>query len=140
LATLGVVKSHSRPHVSNDNPFSESQFKTLKYQAEFPDRFGCFDEALGFCGEFFPWYNGEHRHWGLGLLTPETVHLGRAEAALAERQRVLDAAFAAHPQRFPAGRPRPLALPREVWINRPSGLSLSREEEPVLPGAPPALH
>lgn len=139
LAGLGVVKSHSRPHVSNDNAFSESQFKTLKYQPEFPDRFASFDAALSHCREFFPWYNGEHRHWGLALLTPEMVHLGRADEILAARQRTMDAAFAAHPERFVRGRPCPLALPREVWINRPSAHSLNRDEEPVLPPVVPSV-
>jgi putative transposase len=84
LATLGVVKSHSRPQVSNDNPFSESQFKTLKYRPEFPQRFASYDHGLTFCREFFPWYNQEHRHWGLGLLTPATVHSGDSKNALAD--------------------------------------------------------
>ena len=86
LATLGVVKSHSRPQVSNDNPFSESQFKTLKYRPEFPQRFASHDHGLTFCREFFPWYNNEHHHWGLGLMTPATVHTGRATEVLAARQ------------------------------------------------------
>jgi putative transposase len=120
LATLGITKSHSRPHVSNDNPFSESQFKTLKYQPEFPDRFDGFEQGLDFCGKFFQWHNHEHHHWGLGLLTPAVVHTGQAEAVLAARQAVLDAAYAAHPERFVGQSPRPLALPVEVWINPPA--------------------
>jgi putative transposase len=120
LATLGVVKSHSRPHVSNDNPFSESQFKTLKYRPEFPSRFASFDEALAFCGEFFPWYNDEHYHGGLGLLTPAMIHFGQAEAVLARRQQTLYAAHQAHPERFVRRVPRPLAPPTAVWINPPS--------------------
>ena len=120
LATLGITKSHSRPHVSDDNPYSESQFKTLKYRPEFPDRFGCFDHALEFCGEFFHWQNHEHHHWGLGLLTPAVVHFGQADVVLAARQAVLTAAHAAHPERFVRQPPQPLTLPREVWINPPA--------------------
>jgi putative transposase len=120
LATLGIIKSHSRPHVSNDNPFSESQFKTLKYRPEFPDRFASFDQARDFCGQFVHWQNHEHHHWGLGLLTPTVVHRGQATAALAARQTVLDAAHALHPERFVHQPPRPLALPTEVWINPPA--------------------
>ena len=120
LATLGITKSHSRPHVSDDNPFSESQFKTMKYRPEFPNRFTGFDHALDFCGEFFHWQNHEHHHWGLGLLTPAVVHSGQAETVLAARQAVLDAAHAAHPERFVHRPPRPLTLPAEVWINPPA--------------------
>jgi putative transposase len=120
LATLGITKSHSRPHVSDDNPFSESQFKTMKYRPEFPDRFSSFEHALDFCSEFFDWQNHEHHHWGLGLLTPALVHSGQAETVLAARQAVLHAAHAAHPDRFVHGPPRPLALPAEVWINPPA--------------------
>ena len=99
LATLGITKSHSRPHVSDDNPFSESQFKTLKYRPEFPDRFASIEDGLDFCGKFFHWQNHEHHHWGLGLLTPVVVHFGQADAVLAARQAVLTAAHAAHPER-----------------------------------------
>jgi putative transposase len=120
LATLGITKSHSRPHVSDDNPFSESQFKTLKYRPEFPDRFGSIEHGLDFCGQFFHWQNDEHHHWGLGLLTPATVHFGQAEAVLTARQAVLTAAHAAHPERFVRQHPRPLSLPSEVWINPPA--------------------
>jgi putative transposase len=120
MATLGVTKSHSRPHVSDDNPFSESQFKTLKYRPEFPDRFASIEHGKDFCNTFFHWQNHEHHHWGLGLLTPATVHHGQAEAVLAGRQTVLDAAYAAHPERFVRQPPRTLALPREVWINPPA--------------------
>ena len=120
LATLGITKSHSRPHVSDDNPYSESQFKTLKYRPEFPARFAGFDHALDFCGEFFHWQNHEHHHWGLGLLTPAVVHFGQADSVLAARQAVLTAAHAAHPERFVRQPPQPLPLPREVWINPPA--------------------
>jgi len=120
LATLGITKSHSRPHVSDDNPFSESQFKTLKYRPEFPDRFASIEDGLDFCGKFFHWQNHEHHHWGLGLLTPATVHFGRADTVLAGRQAVLTAAHVAHPERFVRHPPRPLGLPSEVWINPPA--------------------
>jgi putative transposase len=122
LATLGVTKSHSRPHVSNDNPFSESQFKTLKYRPEFPDRFASFDQALEFCGRFFHWQNFEHYHWGLGLLTPATVHFRLADRVLQARRTVLKAAYAAHPERFVRQLPKPLPLPKTVWINPPAEL------------------
>jgi putative transposase len=120
LATLGITKSHSRPHVSDDNPFSESQFKTLKYRPEFPQRFASIEHGLDFCGQFFHWQNHVHHHWGLGLLTPATVHHGQADAVLAARQAVLTAAYAVHPERFVRQPPRPLPLPREVWINPPA--------------------
>jgi putative transposase len=130
LATLGVTKSHSRPHVSNDNPFSESQFKTLKYRPEFPDRFGSQEDGRGFCQRFFQWYNHEHYHSGLGLLTPAMVHHGQATKILAARQDVLHAAYAAHPQRFVNKRPRPLKLPEAVWINPPPPPSHDHEKGP----------
>ena len=120
MADLGVTKSHSRPHVSDDNPFSESQFKTLKYRPEFPARFGSVMDARAFCVPFFDWYNKEHRHSGIGMMTPEMVHYGLAEQVRTERQRILDAAYAAHPERFVRGGPVPPALPHEVWINPPA--------------------
>jgi putative transposase len=120
LADLGVTKTHSRPHVSNDNPYSESQFRTLKYRPEFPDRFGCLQDSRAFCQGFFRWYNGEHRHSGLGLLTPAMVHYGQAENILRQRQEVLDVAYQLHPERFVRSAPKPPALPSEVWINRPA--------------------
>jgi putative transposase len=120
MATLGITKSHSRPHVSDDNPFSESQFKTLKYRPEFPGRFAGIEDGIDFCNKFFHWQNNEHHHWGLGLLTPATVHHGQAEATLAARQAVLTAAYTAHPERFVCQPPRPLPLPGEVWINPPA--------------------
>lgn len=119
MADLGIIKSHSRPHVSDDNPFSESQFKTLKYCPEFPARFGSLMDARAFCVPFFDWYNIEHRHSGIGMMTPEMVHYGLAEQVRAERQRVLHAAYAAHPERFVRGRPTPPTLPEAVWINPP---------------------
>lgn len=119
LADLGVTKTHSRPHVSNDNPFSESNFKTLKYRPDFPERFGCEQDARAHCRRFFDWYNHEHRHGALGLCTPHEVHRGLASDTRARRAAVLDAAFLAHPERFTRGRPAPPPLPTEVWINKP---------------------
>lgn len=116
---LSVGSSYSRPHVSDDNPYSESQFKTLKYRPDFPDRFGCSQDATAHCRKFFLWYNTEHRHSGIGYLTPETLHYGNAKAALAKRQVALDLAFAAHPERFVHGPSRVPALPTEAWINPP---------------------
>ena len=122
MADLGVTKTHSRPHVSNDNPFSEAQFKTLKYRPGFPDRFGSLEDARSFNDGFFGWYNNDHHHHGLGLLTPRDVHLGLAEQRLASRNQVLATAFAAHPERFPRGAPKAAAPQREVWINKPQQL------------------
>jgi putative transposase len=119
LADLGVTKSHSRPHVSNDNPFSESQFRTLKYRPQFSERFGCFEDAHAFCGRFFGWYNDEHRHSGIGFHTPADVHYGRAAAIRERRAVVLNAAYAEHPERFVGKPPQPPALPTAVWINEP---------------------
>ena len=119
LGDLGVTKTHSRPHVSDDNPFSESQFKTLKYRPEFPDRFGSLQDARSFCQVFFAWYNTEHHHSGLGLMTPEVVHTRRAEHVRDLRQQTLDAAYTMHPQRFVRKPPQPPALPTAVWINPP---------------------
>jgi putative transposase len=129
LADLGVTRSHSRPHVANDNPFSESQFKTLKYRPEFPDRVGSLEHGRSHCSDFFPWYNTEHHHVGLGLFTPHDVHYGLAEAKRAQRARVLAEAFARNPERFPHGRPVPKAVPSAVWINPPvSEVERSRAE------------
>jgi len=119
LADLGVVKTHSRPHVSNDNPYSEAQFKTLKYCPAFPDRFGALEDARAFGHPFFSWYNNEHHHSGLGYLTPAMVHYGFAEGVRDQRTTVLAAAYAAHPERFVGGMPRPAPLPTAVWINPP---------------------
>lgn len=119
LADLGVTKTHSRPHVSDDNPFSESHFKTLKYRPDFPECFGSLQHARSFCQEFFSWYNTEHHHSGLGLLTPAVVHSQRAEQVRNLRQKTLDVAYAAHPERFVRKPPQPPALPTEVWINPP---------------------
>jgi putative transposase len=119
LTDLGITKTHSRPHVSDDNPYSESQFKTLKYRPGFPDRFGSIQDARSFCQDFFAWYNGEHRHSGIGLLTPEMVHFGRAQAVIDQRRIVLASAFGAHPERFVRGLPVPPSLPEAAWINKP---------------------
>jgi putative transposase len=119
LADLGVQKSHSRPHVSNDNPYSEAQFRTLKYCPAYPDRFGSVADARQWGQDFFHWYNDEHHHTGLALLTPADVHHGRAAAMLAERQAVLRQAYDAHPERFVKGMPKAPQLPAAVWINPP---------------------
>jgi putative transposase len=120
LADLGITKTHSRPYVSNDNPYSEAQFKTMKYRPSFPERFGSLQDARAWARSFFHWYNHEHYHSGLNLLTPVTVHYGQAQAVLEQRQQVLQAAYAAHPERFVRGEPRVPPLPVEVWINKPS--------------------
>jgi len=119
LADLGVTKTHSRPYVSNDNPYSEAQFKTLKYRPDYPDRFGSLVDARSWARAFFQWYNHHHRHNGLGLMTPATVHYGQAQTVYHQRQQVLQAAYAAHPERFVRGLPTPPELPTAVWINRP---------------------
>lgn len=121
LADLGVTKSLSRPHISNDNPFSEAQFKTLKYRPRFPDRFGCIQDARAFCQNFFDWYNFNHRHSGIGFMTPYRVHYGKAGELQEQRSRVLFAAYQAHPERFVREVPQPPALPSAVWINPPQG-------------------
>ena len=119
LSDLGITKTHSRPYTSNDNPYSESQFRTMKYRPDFPDRFSGPEDSHAFCHRFFPWYNDEHRHSGIGMLTPAMVHFGQAPAILEQRQTVLDAAYLAHPERFVRKPPTPLPLPPEVWINKP---------------------
>jgi putative transposase len=119
LADLSVTKTHSRPYTSNDNPFSESHFKTMKYRPEFPDRFGCIQDSRAFCQTFFSWYNDEHRHSGIGMMSPAMVHYGQAPLIQEKRQVVLDAAYLAHPERFVRRPPTTLILPKEVWINKP---------------------
>lgn len=119
LADLGVTRSLSRPRVCDDNPFSEAQFKTLKYHPGFPGRFQDIEQAKAFCRSFFPWYNTEHRHGGIAMLTPDDVHHGRAKELIDQRQRALQAAWAAHPERFVRGKPKPGPLPKAVWINPP---------------------
>jgi putative transposase len=120
LADLGVLKSHSRPYTSTDNPYSEAQFKTLKYRPGFPDRFQNIEQARAFGRSFFDWYNHQHRHSGIGLMTPAAVHHGRAEALHAERTRVLQQAYARTPERFVRRPPTPPALPAAAWINKPN--------------------
>jgi putative transposase len=119
MADLGVRKSHSRPHTSDDNPFSEAQFKTLKYRPDYPDRFGSLADARAWCRSFFGWYNEAHHHSALGLLTPSDVHHGRAEAVRQWWQATLQRAYLAHPERFVKGPPRPAPLPEAVWLNPP---------------------
>jgi putative transposase len=119
LVDLDIAKSHSRPHVSDDNPYSESQFKTMKYRPDFPARFGCIEDARAHCQAFFAWYNTQHRHSGIGYMTPQAVHYGHAQALRDARQTALDAAFRACPKRFKGRRPQPHALPTAAWINPP---------------------
>ena len=119
LAELGITKTHSRPYTSSDNPYSESNFKTLKYRPEFPARFDDIEHARAHCRQFFRWYNHEHRHSGIGLMTPAAVHHGRAPALHAARACVLEAAYAAHPERFVRKPPVPPELPTAAWINKP---------------------
>ena len=131
LADLGVTKTHSRPHVSNDKPYSEVQFKTTKYRPTFPDRFASLDDARTWMPQVVCWYNHEHCHSGIGMLPPAIVHRGQAGAATAARQQVLLAAYAAHPERFGCGMPSPPRVPEAVWINRPRG----PEDPPVTAAA-----
>jgi putative transposase len=155
LADLGVTKTHSRPHVSNDNPYSEAQFKTMKYRPDYPTRFGCLQDARAWAAEFFDWYNRAHHHTGLALLTPADVHFRRAEAVLQKRQAVLQAAYEKTPERFVKGAPHPSPLPKAVWINPPTSRTTAlikcptrNENEnshcnsavPVLFGATSILH
>ena len=134
LADLGVVKSHSRPHVSDDNPFSEAQFKTLKYHPTFPGRFGSPADARLWARPFFRWYNWEHHHTGLGLMTPAAIHCGQAAQLWTDRQRVLQLAYVTHPERFVKGLPQPPALPTEVWINPPKAEAARPQAAPTQPG------
>ncbi len=131
LADLGVTKTHSRPHISNDNPYSESQFKTMKYRPEFPERFGCLQDTRGFCGEFFHWYNHEHHHSGLGYLTPFAVHFGQAHEQREQRALVLRRAYERNPGRFVRGLPQPLALPEQVWINKPNEVGSGNDSKSI---------
>lgn len=125
LADLGVTKSHSRPYVSDDNPYIEAHFRTLKYHPQFPATFATLQDARAFCHDFFVWYNNEHRHSGIALLTPADVHHGNAADRPAQRQTVLNQAYAAHPERFVRGKPTPLALRPIVYINRPQELEMA---------------
>jgi len=143
LADLGVTKTHSRPHVSNDNPYSESQFKTLKYCPRFPRRFGSIEDARAFCRDFFDYYNNDHRHSGIGLMTPADVHYGRAEQLTTARRQSLLEAHRAHPERFVRGTPQPPVLPAQAWINPPLQKTTRQEadgdafEGSPIPGLPP---
>lgn len=127
LSDLGVTKTHSRPYTSNDNPFSESQFKTMKYRPGFPKNFGCIEDAREFCGGFFDWYNQEHHHSGIALLTPEMVHYGLAESVSQARLETLQQAYKLHPERFVRKQPEPPKLPTAVWINPPATVSKTLE-------------
>jgi putative transposase len=127
LVDLAVTKSHSRPHVSDDNPYSEAQFKTLKYQPDFPARFDSIEQARAFCRKFFAWYNHDHRHSGIGYMTPTAMHTGQAQRLYGQRQCVLNQAFVAHPERFTRRHPSPPPLPLQVGINLP-------KRTPLLPG------
>lgn len=119
LADMGITKTHSRPHVSDDNPYSEAQFKTLKYRPDFPQRFGSIQDAKQFCRAFFAWYNREHKHSGIAMLTPESVHYNRAGVILQNRQAVLNQAFLQHPKRFKGKLPATPKVPDAAWINPP---------------------
>lgn len=127
LSDLGVTKTHTRPYTANDNPYSEAQFKTLKYRPDFPERFGSLLDARGWGQVFFPWYNHEHYHTGLNLMTPAMVHYGLADTIRDQRNKVLQAAYVAHPERFVRGVPTVSPLPREVWINQPVGVPLTTD-------------
>jgi putative transposase len=131
LADLGVVKSHSRPRTSNDNPFSEAQFKTMKYSPYFPGSFASIEEGREYFGLFFGWYNDEHHHSGIAMLTPADVYTGNVEAIVTSRQSVMDASYEKHPERFVHGRPLVARPASEVWINRPD------HELEVGPAEPP---
>lgn len=130
LEDLGVTRSHSRPSVSNDNPYSEAQFKTMKYGPAYPDRFASLTDAQRWVATFMVWYNTEHRHSGIGLLTPQMAHTGQAEVITTARQATLDAAYADHPERFVRGRPTPPVVPTAAWINPPAHV--------VVPAAAPS--
>ena len=128
LADLGVTKTHSRPHVSNDNPFSEAQFKTLKYRPEFPQRFGSLEDARMHCRGFFRWYNSKHRHSGIAFMTPEDIHYGRAAEIIKVRSQALNTAYEANPARFKGKQPEPSRPPEAVWINPPVDDSADEQE------------
>ena len=130
LSDLGVTKSHARPHVPNDNPYSEAQFKTMKYRPDYPDRFGAIQDARVWARSFFSWYNFENHHTGLGLMSPATVHYGQATQVQQARQQILKAAYLAHPERFVRGLPTAPVLPEAVWINKPKTQDVAQE---ILP-------
>ena len=132
LADLGVTKSLSRPSVSNDNPYSESQFKTTKYHPGFPGRFGAIQDSRGYLRTFFPWYNDEHHHSGIGYFTPKQVHYGLAPAAYDARAKTLSEAYLAHPERFVRRAPQPMAVPTHAWINPPLAQKVTEENATIL--------
>lgn len=119
MADMGITKTHSRPHTSNDNPYSEAQFKTLKYHHSFPKSFGCIEDAKAFLRGFFAWYNGQHKHSGIGYITPVSLHTGTAFKIREKRQATLDQAYLRNPERFVKGAPTPPAIPEAAWINKP---------------------
>lgn len=127
LSDLGVTKTHARPYTSNDNPFSEAQFKTVKYRPDYPERFGSLQDARAWARPFFHWYNHQHRHTALALLTPAIVHAGQSKQVMAQRQHTLAAAYRAHPERFVRGQPQPGVLPQAVWINPPASIADENE-------------
>ncbi len=133
LLDLEVTKSHSRPYVSDDNPFSEAHFKTLKYRPDFPQRFGCIEDARAHCQRFFPWYNDDHRHSGIGYMTPAAVHYGQAQEMFTLRAHTLDAAFMANPKRFKGNCPQPPKLPVAAWINPPKKEPTAINRKPQQP-------
>jgi len=140
LIELGVAKTHSRPHVSNDNPFSEAQFKTMKYRPDYPERFGCLEDAREWASAFFEWYNYEHYHSGLADMTPAQVHYGFAPEVQQQRQRVLAEAYARHPERFVKGPPQVAMPDTEVWINKPATgperlAALERQKQMLYPAS-----
>jgi len=128
MSDLGVTKTHSRPHTSDDNPYSEAQFKTLKYRPDFPERFGSIEDSRSFCQDFFPWYNKEHRHTGIGLLTPEALHYGLAKDIQIARGEILRIAYELHPERFVNKVPVPPSVPEAAWINKPKLIPVSEEK------------
>ena len=130
LVDLEVAKTHSRPHVSDDNPYSEAQFKTLKYRPDFPERFGSIEDARAHCQRFFHWYNTIHCHSGIGLMTPASMHDGRAHALFAQRADTLNVAFLAHPKRFKGKSPQPPRLPTAAWINPPKQEASTNTPDP----------
>jgi putative transposase len=138
MVDLGVAKSLSRPYTANDNPYSEAQFKTMKYRPGYPDRFGTQEHARAWARDFIHWYNHEHHHTGLALMTPAVVHHGLADAVYVHRQQVLRAAYEARPERFVRGMPTPLELPKEVWINRPQSDTADCSSPFSVPASDPA--
>lgn len=119
MCDLGITKTHSRPHVSNDNPYSESQFKTMKYHSTFPRKFGCLEDAKSFLRGWFEWYNFKHKHSGIEMMSPHDVHSGKYKAILEKRQMVLNQAFLKMPHRFNKKKPKVQNLSEAVWINKP---------------------